>query len=430
MLPIQQRFLEWGLDDPDHYVIPVLLKLDGDFSLERLQASLVRLLDETGVFLSRIQRQGRDAFLERLGMRPPTVNDLKLYHRGAGESLNSVFHTLRQQIGVESRLGLISLICPPGAVRPSHLMLLLHHLVCDGYSIKALVDRLAELYHSADDASMRHSQSLDLWQHARLLERWANTEGAELAVSRLLALPWTAVAPLKGIEPGLAELSEVLTLDHWVPHSITRGLTAGVRTERSGRLHSEEVVVLAAVARALAEVTGSTTQLVDVCRGGRVSPVSMADVERTVGWLAVVCPHVLVVPTSQSPESQLDDLALQVAGIRAVEMSYGAVRWMSRNADLRDRVTLLPRPQVYFNYRGVDMTQPPVAAPFAWVGESLGPLQTTRGRQQYEVKVWGDVIEGRLRLRWAFVDAGSTSQTVKRVAELTDRFIRTTVKGG
>jgi amino acid adenylation domain-containing protein/non-ribosomal peptide synthase protein (TIGR01720 family) len=239
-----------------------------------------------------------------------------------------------------------------GAGRDGRLLLTLHHLACDGVSLRILAEELAQLLGGAAEPPPEGT-SFRRW--ARRLAAQAvrpDWVAAELPRwERMLSGSRTALAPGKPLAGGRGTLTAVL------PVSLTGKLLAEVTA--AFRCGPQEVFLTALLAAAIRWRGSGTELLVDVEGHGRQPLSDDIDVSRTVGWFTVQYPVRLDAGTSAGSEfwlagastgRALKQVKERLRDIAAGGLGYGLLRYL--NPQAAARLSGLQVPDVRFNYLG------------------------------------------------------------------------------
>ncbi|MER7974115.1 amino acid adenylation domain-containing protein, partial [Streptomyces sp. NPDC096080] len=239
------------------------------------------------------------------------------------------------------------------------LLLVVHHLAVDTVSWDILVEDLDTLCGGgqlpARTTSVRH------W--ARRLHEHAGSAAFD-AEAAYWALPRPRVEPLPteggddaGTE-GRARSTRVV---------LPAGPTSALLRQAAARRGAEpEHLMLAALARALTEVTGGDGCAIDVERHGREPLFDDVDLTRTVGWFTSVQPLVISRPGADGAEDWIDVVAEHVRTPAGRGIGHGLARY------LRGDERTAPPAQLSFNYHGRRDTGPAG-------GGALRPLPGTVG---------------------------------------------------
>ena len=98
-------------------------------------------------------------------------------------------------------------------------------------------------------------------------------------------------------------------------------------------------------------------------------------------------------------------------------IGYGALRYLSGDAETAEKLRTLPQAEVSFVYLGQSDA---LFSESAWLGpacESSGPTQSQRGQRSHLLSINGAVAEGCLRLNWVYSKHRYREDTIEKLAE-------------
>ncbi|MCZ0970372.1 hypothetical protein O1L55_00220 [Streptomyces albulus] len=185
-----------------------------------------------------------------------------------------------------------------------------------------------------------------------------------------------------------------------------------------------EDLLIAAVARGVAEFSGASAACLDVVRHGRLSPLTASDLSRTVGSLSTITRSsstprprarrpVRRPPPAPSPTCAPS--APRSAGSTRSSTS-GVLRHLHRDPAVTGRLAALPKPEVYLDFRGTGLHDVPVGPPFSLVTGDTGVTRPPTHPQPYPLEIRIDVADQRLDLHWKFSLRRNAEDDVRRLA--------------
>ena len=293
-----------------------------------------------------------------------------------------------------------------GPARPRRLLLLVHHTVCDGYSLEVLWKELLTAYHQlrAGQPVQLPPRTASLRAYARKLEELARTEAVRREAAYWLDEERRHVPPLPVDLPGgqhTGASARLLTVSLEVPR--TQALLRAASAERG--VHMTDLL-LTALARALARWTGHTRSLVDLHDHGR-DIVEDLDVSRTVGWLNFLFPVVL----------DAGNIHQRLRAIPQRGLGHGLLRYLCGEPSVMEALKALPQPQLLFNYRGhftgATTALPPGVRPAresAGIGYSLSVVR------RHLLMVNAQIAHEALHVEWVYSEQVHRRGTVEALA--------------
>jgi amino acid adenylation domain-containing protein len=397
LLPAQHRWLRDGdLPDVDHFVLNALLRVPPNLPRRVLVDAARALLAQHDVLRTRVDPAGTPPAARLADVAPDEVVEVvDLAGVPAGErttrllaELAAAQRTLRLDTGPVFRLVHLTLGGEPG-----RLLVLVHHLLLDGWSMALLVDDVDAAVSSAAAGSGPASlpgRTASVRAVAAEIERYLGSAAARQDARDWLAAPWPAVRRLPQDGQGDGLLPTVHTAKAWLSFEDTTLLLHGIPrgAPRPGAL------LAAALRVAVAEWSGQETVALDVYAHGRDAPVGGLDLSRTVGYLQATYPMVGAVAEPGVPGV----LALAAAdGAPARRYGFDALRFGSPDPAERAALAALPASPVRLNYRSqldrLERRRPD--SPLGDADEDTGAHRSARQRERYQLMFEGDVIEGR-----------------------------------
>ncbi|MFC5498084.1 aminotransferase class III-fold pyridoxal phosphate-dependent enzyme [Caenimonas terrae] len=294
--------------------------------------------------------------------------------------------------------------------KPAAVVLAVHHLVCDGISLRILLDdlrqALLELHEGRAPRLAPRTASVQQW--AQLLPRLAHRDGtaAELPYWQLAgsmpppSLPQRSGAGAQGADLVAQECSETISLGE--------ALTSRLLQPAPGTAATAQDHVIAAVTLALGDWTGERLACVELEGHGRETSLAgsaAADVDlgRTVGWFSSRFPawfDLEGVPLAHAAAM----VAEQRRAIPAAGFGHGLLRHLGPDA-ARAALAALPPPEISLNYLGQVQLPPDDAFRVAsWLpdGAERGAERAGALPRLHRIAIEAAVADGRLVAVWQF----------------------------
>ncbi|MDX2604376.1 amino acid adenylation domain-containing protein [Streptomyces caniscabiei] len=313
--PIARRLAERG-GSTAGFAQSLLLAMEPGLSYDRLTAALQQVLDRHDA----LRMRGRH-------IRPVgAVRAEDCLSRAHDEDVAGQKEAARRALSPDDGVMVRAVWFASG-----RLLLVLHHLVVDGFSWRILLTDLAEALKGAE-----------LSPPGTSLRRWAGQLHApadELPLwTDLLSTP----EPLLGTRP-LDPARDVHGTARSVTVTVPADLTATLLTTLPAAYRATpDDILLAALSAAVQRHRGEGPVLVDLEGHGRDHLPDGMDLSTTVGWFTRI--H----PVRLGPGTDTDAHL-----IKRTKEELRAVPHGGRGHDLlRDRLTGLPTPQISFNYLG------------------------------------------------------------------------------
>ncbi|MEU6275764.1 amino acid adenylation domain-containing protein [Streptomyces populi] len=401
--PAQHRFLDWGYREADHYNTSLLLDVAGTVDRTALEEALTRLGERHPAL--RLRLHGTTPVTDRAVRAPLSWHELPATH--SEEETERAF--LKEAERVQQSLSLHDGPVWRAAFFSGHdghrLLLVFHHFIADGMSLKIIARDLSTLYEAVatPDAATGSPRAAVSWAvHAGTLHRFVNGPLGRHFLHRWEALPWQSFRALPADRPdGSMHLSHIRSF--WTDLPLPEG-----------NAPRQEELLIASLAAAVAGATDSRTGAVEVCRHGRTDPTGGPGYADTVGWLNSIAPYVLSVP---GDDRTAEALAQQIAEIRDMEQTWGALFHLHGDAAVRDRIAALPAPDVYLNFLGARMHDVELSGPFRLRSGEVGTEMTPDRTQPYRIKIYAETTPGALRLQWQYSSDVDDEDRIRRIAQ-------------
>jgi amino acid adenylation domain-containing protein/non-ribosomal peptide synthase protein (TIGR01720 family) len=384
LLPVQQRFFELALEQPQHYNQAVLVQLRSPLSGETLSLALQGLQQQ--------QEALRYGFANGLARPRVTVDSDLLWQREVAdaEELTAIANQAQTSLNLHNGPLLRAVLFTLADGR-QRLLLVIHHLVVDGVSWRILLEDLQAL---CAGHTLEPAPSQQRW--AERLHQWTQQTGA-------------------------AEL------DYWqhALHGLGNGLPAA-RTDASLRLtdsrsvycrlnseHTRQLLqqapaayrtqvndlLLTALARTLCHWSGQPSALIQLEGHGREALFDDIDLSRSVGWFTSLFP--LALTPADDLAASIQSIKEQLRGVPNKGVGFGALRYLG-SPEQQAALAALPVPRVTFNYLGQFDQSFADASLFAPASESVGATQSARNTLGNWLSINGQVLNGELELGWTF----------------------------
>jgi amino acid adenylation domain-containing protein/non-ribosomal peptide synthase protein (TIGR01720 family) len=304
-----------------------------------------------------------------------------------------------------------------GPDQPGRFVWVIHHLAMDGVSWRILLQDLQAAYRQ-----LSTGEAVSLPPRTTPFSRWARRLAEHAAASQLqqeagfwLHESRQSVRPLPldmrsdGATMASAGSIEVI-LSEAETRSLLQELPAALRVQINDLL-------LTALARSLTGWTGDSRLLLDLEGHGREDIFEDLDMSSTVGWFTSVFPVLVDLGKAKRPDQQLRAVKEQLRQVPRRGVGYGLLRYLGPEQQVAERLRRLPQAEVCFNYLGQFDRVIAEDALFAPAHESIGPVQSPRGKLSYLLEINAWVAGGRLHADWTYSSAHHHRATVQRLAD-------------
>ena len=326
--PIQHWFFEQNLPEMGMWNQSVEVAIPGRHSHANVDRAVRRLYER--------HESLRTSYQETNGNWTATI-------REKGEALDTLIQDPDNNETFDLRAGSLLRYHVRHDSQDTVIQLVVHHLAVDAIAMGVLIDELRELLTSRIDRPPVRSASFLDWVSD-------DRDRTQTIAPGVLDYWQTAVSQIRDKLPGLpqqqlaeSETKEVRTV---LPVAQTGCTDNGCGTS------SIHEVVLAALATSLREWTGQNTVSLELEGHGRESQGSCLDLTRTVGWFTSRFPLIISFDESTSLGEALKATRAALESVPDNGASYNLLRYLHKDATVRDSLKLPYAPTVLFNFLG------------------------------------------------------------------------------
>ncbi|GAB0103144.1 hypothetical protein JMUB6875_21160 [Nocardia sp. JMUB6875] len=298
--------------------------------------------------------------------------------------------------------------------RRPRLLISAHWLVMDYYSSRVFFEDLTNVY-----AQLVVGQPVILPPHnASLAESTAQLRTyANSAAARGELAHWTRSANAE-----IASVPVDFDLGPNVQGSADRHIVSftGAVAEaimamlsRQGDLELRDVLV-AALARVVADWSGSREVMLELEGHGRNEVFGDLDVIRTIGRFSTLSPALIQVTDAADAGAELIGVRDQLRAIPNHGTGYGLLRYLCDDPSVRDAVAAIRPPDVGFNFWGdvseyfTDQARPLI--------DHFGEHRSPNARRWRVIDVMGLALDGEIHMIWTYSKNLHRTETVERLA--------------
>jgi non-ribosomal peptide synthase protein (TIGR01720 family) len=419
LTPAQAWLLEQNLHRVDHFNQSVLLEVPRALNTTALDGALRALMRHHDGLRLRCKLRGKSDFAFYLPWEERTIleqHDLSGLD-GKSHAAELEQHCASVQAGLNIAAGpvLRAVLFDLGSAQSARLLLAAHHLVVDGVSWRILLEDLWTAYGQIACGSEvtlpAKTTSMQYWTER--LTAFANSTEIREALQYWLDLApkRPCLLPVDHDGPNTVSTVRVIKreLTEWETESILVQVPQACRTQVNDAL-------LTALARTLTQWLGETECWFDLEGHGREPLFDDVDLSRTSGWFTSIFPVRLQVDPSANLSSSLISVRGQLQTIPARGLSFGVLRFLAADPDVRRKLSELPKREVSFNYLG-QFGGSDTTATIRGATESPGPMRDPGQLREYLIEIDGSVTNDRLSLQWSYSEGKHTSETIERISD-------------
>ncbi|MBD2607323.1 SDR family NAD(P)-dependent oxidoreductase [Scytonema hofmannii FACHB-248] len=306
-----------------------------------------------------------------------------------------------------------------GVNKSSRLLIIIHHLAVDFGSWRILLEDLETIYQQ-----LRLGKAIQLPQKTTSFKQWSErlkeyAQSAELQknLNSCLSKGYEQVYPLPidypgGINTVASGESVSVALSETETQALLQEVLAVYRT-------NTQEVLLTALVQAFTEWTGIKCLLFNTEEDARDASTSIdnVDISRTVGWLTTLYPVLLDLEGAENPGEALKAVKEQFRCISSRTIDHGALRYLSEDTTLTEKMRSLPQAEVFFLYLGQfgkSFDQSSLLRP---TEESTGSMYSLQGTSPHLLGVTAWVNEeGQLRLEFGYSKNLHRRKTIEKLS--------------
>jgi hypothetical protein len=380
LLPTQRRWVDVGFVDWHHFNLGLLCTVPPDLTDDRLTRAVQRVLDRNPALRTAYAQDGAGGW--HVSERPVTADavirpaELSDY-QGKSDVLNDEIMRLQRTLRPDRGEVFRVVHFPWGSGEPGRLLITVHHLTLDGFSLGLVTGELDRALRDEPQGPLSATPA----DYVGAVEKWVGTDQAARDAGRWAAMRWDRVAGPP------TDLDEDATLPTMRIDSVrldadpSTALTAACRAHR---LRPGDVL-LDAVAQTIMSRWDLAAVAVDTYHIGRhLTPLDI-DVLDTIGYVQSTFPIVLSARPHFDP-----------ADIREVPdrmFGFDALTYFT------ERLDGLPATTVRYNFRGHmgRLTRNPGTF-LRWADEPVRQRRSQRQGEKYTLMLEGDIVDGRFEL--------------------------------
>ncbi|HWN42377.1 MAG TPA: amino acid adenylation domain-containing protein, partial [Thermoanaerobaculia bacterium] len=417
---IQRWFLEQDLPNRSHWNMSVLLELQRPLNpvllgramehvIEHHDALRLRLVSETGGWRQVHAEPSDPVPVLRIDFRSLPENLHAVAFAAAADRLQA---SLDLERGPVLRLALFDF----GDGTLSRLLVVLHHYHVDNVSLRILLEDLEAGYEMLGRGFSAQlppkTTSFQRWGELLIQHVQSGVLDGEIGYWLAQASPRPLSLPIDFADGANRESSsEMLEVD--LDPEVTSALLRELPKAFNARV---DEILLAALARALQHWTADDLVLLEMEGHGREQLPEGVDLTRTVGWFTSQFPVLLDLQDADTPVRALARIKECLRAIPNRGVGYGLLRYL-RAEDAAYPLSLVPRPQVIFEYMGQLDRALSYMSPFRLLPDSAGNANDPEGLRPHLLSVGAGVLEGSLRTFWNYSSNLHRRHTIEQVAQ-------------
>ncbi len=413
LTPIQHWFFEQQSQDLHHWNMAALLEVP-DLDPTHLQKAVAGLLAHHDGLRTRFSRatNGWQATIAESepGAVFQCIDFSTVPENEQQEALEAAAAQVQGSLNLEHGPLVRVVLFNLGTTRTARLLIVIHHLVVDGVSLRILLDALKTGYQQ----SIR-GEAVQLPARTTAYATWADKLLAHARTDTLSQETyWHTVKPAATHLPldypgGTNTVASARTVPVSLSVEETRALLQEVPSAYGTEIND---VLLTALVQALSTWIHEDSICLNLEGHGREALFEGIDLSRTVGWFTAIFPVQLTLPRFVGPGEALKSVKEQLRAVPGRGVGYGLLRYLGEG-EVAGIARAHPQPEVSFNYLG---QLDPSLGEWTLAPESAGPLLSPRAERFSRLYIGGAVLGGQLQMHFEYSENFHRQGTIATLA--------------
>ncbi|ACK73919.1 amino acid adenylation domain protein (plasmid) [Gloeothece citriformis PCC 7424] len=429
LTPIQCWFFEQNLAEAHFFNQSALIEVPATIDPDLLKEVLQKLLSHHDALRLRYEEKNGQIQQINDGLKetvPLSIIDLsQLSPNDQTAAINRYDSELQRSLNLTSGELVKVTLFKLGNQQPSQLLIIIHHLAVDGISWRILLEDLTTAYQQISQGQAiklpRKTTSFQDW--SKQLVSYSQSEKLKEELGYWLSQIQTEIQPLPvdyQPEEKVNLLSSAKAINLFLTEEETRGLLQDVPSAYNTQIND---VLLTALVESFSQWTGENALLVDLEGHGREDLFDDVDLSRTVGWFTTLFPVRLERSQTSQPQETLKSVKEQLCHLPNHGISYGILRYLSKDREVIYNCKQVTKPQVSFNYLGQ----------FDRVLSATGVLGTVKewksdhsslGDRSHLIEVSGLIRSHQLEIQFVYSENIHRRETIEQLANQFMRILR------
>lgn len=432
LTPIEHAFFELELKNINHWNIPLLFEVPNDFKHELLEELLVKLIEhhdsfrlrynkkENGEWTKKIREVDKKELYETLDLS--NLEEIE-YNKVLLRKCNEFQKTL--DIGKGPIVRIIYIKGPTPNL--NRVLFMMHHLVADGFSLQFIIEDFISIYKSLKEGKevVLPQKTSSLNKYAEELHKLSDTENIKNDFSywenklskdfKKLSYDYPDGENLVKQEDSIQfELSQELTKD--LMHLFPLKLNVTIQE-----------LLLASFAKAFATKLNSMNVLFSIVGHGRELLTERVDISRTAGWFGDGHPIVFSLKQTNIL-AVLDNVKKQLHNVPNYGLSYGILKYLSKDKSIRDKLHSLPFPSININYLGQFENMIPEDFELKTANELVKDITDENDKRRFLHDITIYISNATLKIEWNYAGGLFKKETIHELLQLIVTDIKSVVQ--
>ena len=342
------------------------------------------------------------------------LEDQPAHVEAMGAMLTHLHASIRLSNGPIARMVLFEL----GDAEPQRLFFVVHHFAIEGISWAIFWREFEEIYKMLE----REQEPVAGDDRIVSFKRWADdlanfitSEEAVQAAHAWLEKPWPQVTPLATDGPAPTPTMNTNSSAEVHCERLSRDLTKRLS---SWAIHgfSTEVILIAALARALSRFQGGRHVFLQRLIHGRNVGYGRLDMTESIGCFVCYASTLIELSDDMSTHSTLDSIKTQIEAQSVAGVSAELIRFMNPDTEQAAALEQLPSAHALFNYRGKIDDLFAQSHLFERSDDDKGSDHDPDGLRDHALSVLAEIIDEQLIVKFVYSSNLHDPETIAAVA--------------
>ncbi|WP_013334574.1 non-ribosomal peptide synthetase [Gloeothece verrucosa] len=429
LTPIQCWFFEQNLAETHFFNQSALIEVPATLDPDLLKGVLQQLLSHHDALRLRYEEKNGQIQQINDGLNeivPLSVIDLShLSTNDQAAAINRYDSELQRSLNLTSGEIVKVALFKLGNQQANQLLIVIHHLAVDGISWRILLEDLTTAYQqiSQDQAIKLPRKTTSFQDWSKRLVSYSQSDKLKHELSYWLSQFPTKIQPLPvdyNPEQDVNLLSSAKATNLSLTEEETRGLLQDVPSAYNTQIND---ILLTALVESFGQWTGENALLVDLEGHGRENLFDDIDLSRTVGWFTTLFPLKLERSQTGKPQETLKTVKEQLRHLPNHGISYGILRYLSKDKEVIYNCEQLIKPQVSFNYLG-QFDQVLSATGVLGTVKEWKSDHTSLGYRSHLLEVSGLIHSHKLEIQFVYSENIHRLETIEQLAKQFMKILR------
>ncbi|MBL8192753.1 MAG: AMP-binding protein, partial [Blastocatellia bacterium] len=419
LTPIQTWFFEQNFAELHHWNLSVNLKTKRVLDLKILEPTFQQLLlhhDALRIRFNLVESTWQQYNLENDETKIiETVYIKELSKLKQNEEIELICNNLQSSLNISSG-PIIQARLFNFPDQSQSLFITIHHLVIDNISWQILLDDLQQIY-----LDIERNKSISLPLKTTSYKQWSESlsKYLEIGFSKEEKAYWLTQLkkPLSPLPRDFINTANTEVSLNTISVSLDEDETTFL-LRKVPEIYNTQIndVFLLALAISLTKWTNNKYSLVDLESHGRENIIEGLDLSRTLGWFTSIFPFVLELTNEFNIGASLKAIKEQVRAIPNHGIGYGIIKYLEKDKEFLDKIELLPKAEVLFNYLGQLDQVLENNELFFLSQEPIGKTRSHKAKRAYLLEVNASIVYKKITIVWSYSDQIHKKITIENLA--------------